>query len=381
MVTGVSTKLQFMASLEFSVTLNPNPASDAKRAEILSNPGFGDHFTDHMVTIQYTEGQGWHDAAVVPYGPLSMDPASMVFHYGQAIFEGIKAYRQPNGAVATFRPGANAERFQKSAERLAMAELPVDLFEESLKQLVAVDEKWVPEAGSEASLYLRPFMISRDVGLGIASSKTYTYMLIASPAGNYFAADRTVTVWLGKEYVRAAPGGTGAAKCAGNYAASLVADAEARANGCDQIVWLDAIDREHIEEMGGMNLAFIYGDSDDASKMKLVTPSLSGSLLPGITRDSLLQVARDLGMEVKERRITWQQWRDDVASGAMTETFACGTAAVITPVGQLKWDEGSFTINDQQPGKWTMKLRETLTGIQRGIVEDKHGWKFQLTEA
>lgn len=380
-MSGASTKLPTMATLDFSVTPNPNPVSDAKRAEILSNPGFGDYFTDHMVTIQYTEGLGWHDAAVVPYGPLSMDPASMVFHYGQAIFEGIKAYRHPDGSVATFRPGANAERFQRSAERLAMAQLPVELFEESLKQLLAVDEKWVPAAGSEASLYLRPFMIAREVGLGISASDTYTYLLIASPAGNYFASNKTVSVWLGQEYVRAAPGGTGAAKCAGNYAASLVADAEARANGCDQIVWLDAVDREHIEEMGGMNLFFVYGNSDDASDITLVTPSLSGSLLPGITRDSLLQVAQDLGMKIEERRITWQEWRDDVAAGKMTETFACGTAAVITPVGQLKWDGGSFAINDEKPGQWTMKLRETLTGIQRGIVEDKHGWTFQLTAA
>ena len=362
--------------LDYTITRTDNPTSAEELSEILANPGFGKHFTDHMVTIDWTEEKGWHNAQVRPYGPMTMEPASNVFHYGQAIFEGIKAYRQPDDSIATFRPDHNAQRFINSAERLAMPELPQEEFIESLRQLVEVDKNWVPEAGGEAALYLRPFMISTEVSLGVHPAKSYRYVLIASPAGSYFSGGiKPVSVWLSTDYVRAAPGGTGAAKFAGNYAGSLLAQAQADEKGCDQVVWLDAIERRYIEEMGGMNLMFVYGSGEN---VEIVTPELSGSLLPGITRESLLQVAQDLGYKVTERRITAEEWQRDAESGAMSEAFACGTAAVITPVGHVLGDSADFQVNGNEAGEITMTLRERLTGIQRGAVEDTHGWLHTL---
>ena len=364
--------------LDYTITRTDNPTSAEELSEILANPGFGKHFTDHMVTIDWTEEKGWHDAQVRPYGPMTMEPASNVFHYGQAIFEGIKAYRQPDDSIATFRPDHNAQRFINSAERLAMPELPQEEFIESLRQLVEVDKDWVPEAGGEAALYLRPFMISTEVSLGVHPAKSYRYVLIASPAGSYFSGGiKPVSVWLSTDYVRAAPGGTGAAKFAGNYAGSLLAQAQADEKGCDQVVWLDAIERRYIEEMGGMNLMFVYGSGEN---VEIVTPALSGSLLPGITRESLLQVAQDLGYKVTERRITAEEWQRDAESGAMSEAFACGTAAVITPVGHVLGDSADFQVNGNEAGGITMTLRERLTGIQRGAVEDTHGWLHTLVK-
>lgn len=373
-------KIQGMAaSPEFTRNLTTTPTPAEKIEQILANPGFGNYFTDHMVVIDWNESEGWHDARVVPYAPISMDPASSVLHYGQAIFEGLKAYRHEDGSVVTFRPEKNAARFQASAERLAMPELPEDLFLESLRQIVEVDEAWIPAAGGEEALYLRPFMISREVGLGVHPASSYSYYVIASPAGAYFKGGvKPVSVWLSTEYVRAAPGGTGAAKFAGNYAGSLAAQAHAEERGCDQVVWLDAIERTYIEEMGGMNLAFVFGTGADA---ELVTPALSGSLLAGVTRDSLLTVAADEGLKVTEKRFSVQDWKDAAASGAMSEAFACGTAAVITPVGTVKDKTGEFQVNGGVSGEITMKLREHLTGIQRGTVEDVHGWNYDLIAA
>ncbi|MDN6439731.1 MAG: branched-chain amino acid aminotransferase [Corynebacterium nuruki] len=366
------------AAASFSRTLTTTPTSAEKIGEVLANPGFGNYFTDHMVIIDWTEDEGWHDARVVPYGPISMDPASSVLHYGQAIFEGLKAYRHEDGSIVTFRPEKNAARFRNSAERLAMPELPEELFLESLRQIVDVDRAWVPAAGGEEALYLRPFMISREVGLGVHPANSYSYYVIASPAGAYFAGGvKPVSVWLSTEYVRAAPGGTGAAKFAGNYAGSLVAQAHAEEQGCDQVVWLDAIERKYIEEMGGMNLAFIFGTGEDA---ELITPALSGSLLAGVTRDSLLAVAADEGLKVSEKRFSVQDWKDAAASGAMSEAFACGTAAVITPVGTVKDKSGEFQVNGGKAGEITMKLREHLTGIQRGTVADTHHWNYTLID-
>ena len=369
-----------MTKLEFTVQKNENPASDEQRAEILKDPKFGQEFTDHMVAIDWTEEEGWHNARVTPYAPIEFDPASMVFHYGQAIFEGLKAYRQPDGSIATFRPEQNGQRLRNSARRLAMPELPDELFLESLRQIVAVDEAWVPEAGGEAALYLRPFMISTEVSLGVKPASSYTYYVIASPAGAYFEGGvKPVKVWISEDYVRAAPGGTGAAKFAGNYAASLLAQAQAQEKQCDQVVWLDAIERTYIEEMGGMNLMFVYGTEDNG--IKVVTPELSGSLLPGITRDSLLQVAEDLGYDTEEVRISVDDWMTDVANGKLTETLACGTAAVITPVGHVVGNGIDFTVNDNEAGDVTMKMRERLTKIQRGEHEDAHGWMHTLVPA
>ncbi len=357
-----------------TIELKPssNPLSDAEREAILVKPGFGRYFTDHMVTIKWTEGRGWHDAQLVPYAPLSMDPANMTLHYGQEIFEGLKAYRQPDGSVATFRPEANAARFQSSARRLAMPELPVETFVAACDALVQQDAAWVPEHGGEESLYLRPFMIATEVGLGVRPANEYLFLVIASPAGAYFPGGvKPVSIWLSEDRVRAVPGGMGDAKTGGNYAASLLAQAEAAAKGCDQVAYLDAVEHKWVEELGGMNLYFVYGN-------RIVTPSLTGSLLAGITRDSLLRLAADLGYEPEESRVSIDQWRDDSAAGTLTEVFACGTAAVITPVGTVKSASGEWTQGDGTPGPVTLKLRERLLDIQRGTVEDTHGWMHPL---
>jgi branched-chain amino acid aminotransferase len=362
----------------FTRTLTPQPVSAERRAEILAAPGFGKFFTDHMAVIDYDATAGWHDARVVPYGPFMLDPATMVLHYSQEIFEGLKAYRQPDGSIASFRPEANAARFQRSAARLAMPELPADLFLESLSELVTVDRAWVPDA-DESSLYLRPFMFASEVGLGVRPANRYAYCLIASPAGAYFSRGvAPVSVWWSTEYVRAAPGGTGAAKTGGNYAASLAAQAQAAEMGCDQVVWLDAVERRWVEEMGGMNLFFVFGSGADA---EVVTPELSGSLLPGVTRDSLLQLAHDLGYRATERRISTDEWAKSVDTGELTEVFACGTAAVITPVGSVKHADGGFDIAGGQPGAVTMQLRTELTALQRGLRPDTHGWMATLVPA
>ncbi|MDU0478101.1 branched-chain amino acid aminotransferase [Staphylococcus chromogenes] len=368
-----------MNNLDFHIEPTENPTPAAEIAKILADPGFGRHFTDHMVTIEWTEDKGWHDARVRAYAPFNLDPATTVLHYGQAIFEGLKAYRQPDGSISAFRPEANAQRLNSSAQRLAMPTLPEEVFIEAIKQLVTIDANWVPAAGGEESLYLRPLMFATEVGLGVHPAKSYTFAVIASPAGAYFAGGvKPVSVWLCEDYVRAAPGGTGAAKFAGNYAASLLAQAQAAEKGCDQVVWLDAIEHKNVEEMGGMNLAFIYRDGDDVT---MVTPKLSGSLLPGITRDSLLQVAEDLGIRAVERTYSTEEWERDAQSGTLAETFACGTAAVITPVGTVKSKSGEFQINEGQTGEITMQLRDALTGIQRGAKPDKHGWQHILVEA
>ncbi|WP_405602454.1 branched-chain amino acid aminotransferase [Streptomyces sp. NBC_01410] len=357
-----------------TIELKPSshPLSDAEREAILVNPGFGRHFTDHMVTIKWTEGRGWHDAQLVPYAPLSIDPANMTLHYAQEIFEGLKAYRRPDGSVVTFRPEANAERFQRSARRLAMPELPVETFIEACDALVQQDSAWVPAHGGEESLYLRPFMIATEVGLGVRPANEYLFIVIASPAGAYFPGGvKPVSIWLSEDRVRAVPGGMGDAKTGGNYAASLLAQAEAAAKGCDQVAYLDAVEHKWVEELGGMNLYFVYGN-------RIVTPELTGSLLAGITRDSLLQLAKDLGYKSEEGRVSIDQWKADTENGTLTEVFACGTAAVITPVGLVKSASGEWKQSGGQPGEVTLKLRKALLDIQTGKAEDIHGWTHQL---
>jgi branched-chain amino acid aminotransferase len=364
------------APLSFTRTPNPQPVPPGRRAEILANPGFGQHFTDHMVTLRWDRERGWHDAAVGPYRGIELDPAVMVLHYGQEIFEGLKAYRQPDGSIASFRPWANAARFRSSARRLAMPELPDELFIASLRELIAVDGEWVPPAGGEQALYLRPFMFATEVGLGVRPSARCLYLLIASPSGPYFRDGvRPVDVWLCTEYVRAAPGGTGEVKCGGNYAASLAAQAQAMQMGCDQVVWLDAVERRWIEEMGSNNLFFVFGEGRDAH---LVTPNLTGTLLPGITRDSLLTLSRELGYTTEERRISIEEWEKKVETGEISEVFACGTAAVITPVGRARHANGEFVIGSGEPGPITLRLREALTAIQRGKAPDTHNWMYRL---
>jgi branched-chain amino acid aminotransferase len=356
---------------------HPCAVTPQRRVEILAAPGFGRYFTDHMVEICWTAGRDWHDPQIGPYRQLVMDPASMVLHYGQAVFEGLKAYRQPDGTVSAFRPLSNAARLRSSARRIAMPELPDELFLGSLRELVRADNGWVPPAGGEHSLYLRPMLFATEVGLGVRPAAAYRYVLIASPAGPYFRGGlKPVSVWLCTEYVRAAPGGTGAAKFAGNYAASLLAQRQAAEKGCDQVVWLDAVERRWVEEMGGMNLCFVFGEGKQA---RLVTPELTGALLPGITRDSLLTLARDHGLGVEERRISTEEWEKGVETGDISEVFACGTAAVINPIGRVAYSGGEFTIGDGTPGPITTQLRAWLTAIQHGTAADPHHWMVPLT--
>ena len=366
-------------SEQFARTPHPSPTPEARRAEIVADPGFGRYFTDHMVTIRWKAGQGWYEPAVVPYGPLSFDPATMVLHYGQEIFEGLKAYRQPDGSIASFRPEANAARFRGSAARLAMAELPDDLFLASLAELAGADRGWVPAAGGEDSLYLRPFMLATEVGLGVRPSAEYLYCLIASPVGPYFPGGiKPVDVWLSNDYTRAALGGTGTAKCGGNYAASLLPQAQGAEHDCAQVLYLDAEEHRWIDEMGSNNVFFVHGSGD---QVEIVTPALTGSILAGVTRDSLLVLAKELGCQVTERRISWQEIVDGAASGTITEVFGCGTAAVITPIGRIKHADGEVLIADGEPGDVTRRLRAMLTDIQRGSAPDTHSWMRTLVPA
>jgi branched-chain amino acid aminotransferase len=355
----------------FARTPHPAPRPVDERAAILANPGFGTNFTDHMVEIDYDAEHGWHGARVIPYGPIPLDPAAAVLHYAQEIFEGLKAYRLADGGIALFRPEANAARFNASARRLAMPELPEDLFVEAVRQLVFADSDWFPTVEG-GSLYLRPFMFASEAFLGVRPARTYKFLVIASPAGNYFKSGApAVSIWV-SDYTRAAPGGTGAAKCGGNYAASLVPTAEAFARGHDQVLFLDAAEHRWIEELGGMNLFFVKSDGS------LVTPPLSGTILPGITRDSLIALAREEGLTVREERYSLDQWRADAASGDLVESFACGTAAVVTPVGKVADTNGEFLIGSGGPGQLTQKLRQRLVSIQRGDATDTHGWVHRL---
>ncbi|NDL60851.1 branched-chain amino acid aminotransferase [Phytoactinopolyspora mesophila] len=358
-------------ALEFSTTLSSSPVTPERRAEILAAPGFGTSFTDHMITAAWTPEAGWHDAGLRPYGPLSLDPATAVLHYAQSVFEGLKAYRHDDGSIWAFRPEANAARFQRSAARMALPELPVEAFVDSIDLLVGTDSEWVP-TGGEASLYLRPFMFASEVFLGVRPAKHVTYSLIASPAGAYFASGvKPISIWLSSEYTRAAPGGTGAAKCAGNYAASLIAQQEAIANGCDQVCFLDALERKWVEELGGMNLYFVSADGS------ITTPQLTGTILEGITRDAILTLAGDLDYKVEERPVSIDEWRDGVASGEITEVFACGTAAVITPLGRLAWTGGELVMGEET-GPVTREIRAALLDIQYGRAQDRRGWMHRI---
>ena len=357
-----------MTSGAFPFEANPNPVDIAERTARLVDPGFGRVFTDHMVTIRYSDAKGWHDAKVGPRAPLTLDPATAVLHYAQEIFEGLKAYRLADGTMALFRPEQNARRFQRSAKRLAMPELPEEMFLQACRQLVQVDKDWFPPVDG-GSIYLRPFMIASEVFLGVKPSAEYLFMVIASSAGNYFKSGApAISIWVSEQYTRAARGGTGAAKCGGNYAASLVAQSEAIRQGCDQVVFLDAAEHRWVEELGGMNLFFLF---DDGS---LLTPPADGTILEGITRDSVLTLARAQGLNVREERYAMDQWRADAESGRLVEVFACGTAAVVTPVGTVKSTQGDFTIGAGGAGQMTQQIRTKLVDIQRGAAVDTHGW-------
>ena len=345
---------------------HPSPTTAEARGEQLKDPGFGKVYTDHMVTVRYRVGEGWHDARLHPRKPLTLDPATAVFHYAQEIFEGLKAYRLEDGGLALFRPEQNARRFNASARRMAMPELPEELFLASVEELARHEREWIP-GGEGGSLYLRPFMIAIDPFIGVRPASEFLYMVLSVSTGAYFKGAEVVSLYVSEDYTRAAPGGMGAAKTGGNYASSLVAQAEAIRRGCDQVVFLDAVERKWVEELGGMNIFFVRDGKT------LVTPPL-GTILPGITRDSILQIARDEGLEAVELPYSIDDWRREANDGRLTEAFACGTAAVVTPIGRVVTATDEFTIGAGGPGQLAGRLKDRLTGIQRGRLPDPHGW-------
>jgi branched-chain amino acid aminotransferase len=357
-------------SLKFEIQPTSNPTSEKERAAKLVDPGFGRVFTDHVAVVRYNQTEGWHGARIEPRANFSLDPAASVFHYAQEIFEGLKAYKRDDGGVNLFRPDANARRFRSSAERMAMPLLPEAAFLEAVEELVRIDRAWMP--GGEGSLYLRPFMVASEIFLGVKPSAEYIFAIIASPVGSYFkGGPAPVSIWVSENYTRAAIGGTGAIKCGGNYAASLRAQAEAIEHGCDQVVFLDAVERRYIEELGGMNLCFVF---DDGS---LLTPPL-GTILPCITRDSIIALMNDSGTPVREEDYTIDQWRADTASGKLKEAFACGTAAVISPIGKVCSTTGDFLIGGGAAGPVAMGLRKKLVDIHYGRAADPYNWIRKL---
>lgn len=348
------------------------PAAALKEKPKKGQPlGFGKIFTDYMFTMQYTEGKGWHDPVIEPFHNLSLSPAAMVFHYGQEMFEGLKAYKGEGGKVFLFRPDMNAKRANRSNDRLCIPRLPEEDFVQAVKELVSVERDWIPE-DEGTSLYIRPFIIATDEFLGVAPSQTYLFMIILSPSGAYYESGLApVGIWIEDEYVRAVKGGTGFAKTGGNYASSLIAQVKAHDEGFSQVLWLDGVERKYIEEVGAMNIFFKISG-------KLVTPMLNGSILPGVTRDSVIQLARSWGYEVEERRISVEELLAAQHSGALEEVFGTGTAAVISPVGKLRFQDEIMTIHDGKIGELSQKIYDTVTGIQWGKLDDPFGWRIEV---
>ena len=350
-----------MLDIKITKTSAPKEKPDQK------NLGFGKIFTDHMFIMDYTEGKGWHDARIVPYGNISLSPASMVFHYGQEMFEGLKAYRGANGGPRLFRPDMNGKRTNDTNKRLCIPQLPVEDFVQAVKAIVKVDEDWIPtEPGT--SLYIRPFIIATDDFLGVAPSKTYMFIIILSPSGAYYSSGLApVGIWIEDDYVRAVRGGIGFAKTGGNYAASLAAQVKAHDGGYSQVLWLDGVERKYIEEVGARNIFFKIDG-------KVVTPALSGSILPGITRNSVITLCKSWSLTVEERKISVDELIEAQNNGTLEEVFGTGTAAVISPVGTLRYKEEVMTIGDGSIGELSQKLYDAVTGIQNGTVEDEFGW-------
>lgn len=332
-----------------------------------NNLGFGTYFTDHMFMMDYTERVGWHDARIVPYAPIAMDPATMVLHYAQETFEGLKAYRNPKGEITLFRPEMNARRMINSNKRICMAELPEDMFVEAVEAIVKYEQDWIPTA-KDTSLYIRPFMFASEASVGVHPAKSYTFVIILSPVGSYYPEGvNPVKIWVEDEYVRAVKGGTGFTKCGGNYAASIAAQVKAESHGYTQVLWLDGVHRKYVEEVGTMNVMFLIDDT-------VVTAPLEGSVLPGVTRDSIIHILKDWGYKVEERELSIDELMEAGRNGKLKEAFGTGTAAVISPVGQLYYKGEEIVINDFKTGELTQKLYDTLTGIQWGRLEDKYGW-------
>lgn len=354
-------------SLNFELSANQNPRTDAEVAAVLADPGFGAKFTDHMAVATWTKSDGWADAAIKPYGPFQIDPAGAVLHYAQEVFEGLKAYRHADGSIHLFRPEANARRLQTSAARMMLPELPVDDFVNAVVELVRADQRWVPDSSGEKSLYLRPFMFADEVFLGVRAAERVTFAVIASPSGPYFSGGvKPVDIWVTDTYARAGVGGTGAAKCGGNYAASLIAQYEGYEHGCSQVLFIEAADKDRVEELGGMNVFLVKADGT------LVTPALTGTILDGITRSSVLTVAAELGLKPEERRITPDELFGGIADGSTVEAFSCGTAAVVTPIGAFRSVDGEWRLPEANPH--TLAIRDAILDIQYGRVADTRGW-------
>ena len=333
--------------------------------------GFGKKFSDHMFVMDYTEGEGWHDARIVPYGPFELDPATVVFHYAQEIFEGMKAYRTADDTVQLFRPDCNAKRFQDSADRLCIPKIPVEDYIQAVEALVDVDRDWVPHTDG-ASLYIRPFIFANDVGLGVHASKHYIFCIICAPSGAYYAEGiNPVRIYVEDEYIRAAPGLTGFTKCGGNYAASIKAGELAEEQGYAQVLWLDGVEKKYVEEVGSMNIMFKIDG-------KVYTAATVGTVLPGVTRRSCIELLKDWGYEVEERLISVDELFEAAANGTLEEAWGTGTAAVVSPIGHLFYQGKEYTVCNNEIGKVTHKLYDTITGIQCGKVADPYGWSVKV---
>lgn len=351
-------------NIKIELTKNPKP-----RPTDESQLGFGKVFTDHMFIMDYTVGQGWHDARIVPYGPIPLDPSASVFHYGQEVFEGLKAYKTADGTIQLFRPDENYKRLNSSNERLCIPQLDEDFCVEATKKLVEIDKDWIPSKEG-TSLYIRPFIIGCEPVLGVHPANNYMFIIILSPVGSYYASGLApVKIYVEPNYVRAVRGGIGYAKTGGNYAASLKAQQDAE--GYSQVLWLDGVERKYIEEVGAMNVFFVIGD-------EIVTPMLQGSILPGITRKSCIELLKDWGYNVAERRLSIDEVEQAAKSGLLKEMFGTGTAAVVSPVGELKYKDDIIKIGDNKIGEITQKLYDEITGIQLGKREDKRGWTSKL---
>ncbi len=345
-----------------------NPKEKPKNKDDL---GFGKLFTDHMFIMEYEEGKGWYDPKVVPYGPLSLDPATMVFHYGQEMFEGLKAYKTEDDKVLLFRPQKNIERANNTNNRICIPEIPEDIFLEAIKTIVDVDKDWIPE-WEGTSLYIRPFVIATDPFLGVRPSFTYSFMIILSPVGAYYSSGlNPVKIWIEDEYVRAVKGGIGEAKTGGNYVASMKAQIKAHDEGYSQVLWLDGIERKYIEEVGAMNIFFKIGG-------KVVTPELNGSILPGVTRASCIELCKHWGYEVEEKKISVDELVAAAKDGSLEECWGSGTAAVISPVGALRFGDDVMEISGGKTGELSLKLYNTVTGIQTGKVKDEFNWIVEV---
>lgn len=354
----------------------PGVVTDAaERRRLMENPGFGRVFTDHIVLMRWSSAESWHDARIAPRRALALDPATVGLHYGQVVFEGLKAFRQVDGSIAVFRLDEHAARFQRSARRLAMPELPVESFVAAVERLVRQDEVWVPD-DLDRSLYLRPLMFATEATLALRPADEYQVLFMACVVEGFFHTPRAITVWVSHDYSRAASGGTGEAKCAGNYAGAFAAQRQAVEHGCDQVVWLDSAERRWVEELGGMNLFFVRGTGSGA---EVITPPLSGTLLRGVTRDAVLCLSDDLGLRTGEEKVSLASWQEGCADGTWSEVFATGTAARIVSVGEVRSDTGTWTVGRGETGPVARELSRRLAGVQNGALPDVHRWLHAIT--